>query len=69
MSADAPGMKGDRSRDEDGRLRKKRCDTHVGSIEKQYDVDFGRRSDMHLETLLEQEHVDSLDELLRKHDR
>ncbi len=66
MSKDAPGMKGDRSRDQNGELRRKRSDTHVGSIEQEYGVDLGRRSDMHLGTLLEQEGVDSLDQLLRK---
>ncbi|RIE15830.1 hypothetical protein SMC1_09415 [Candidatus Cryosericum septentrionale] len=60
-------MKGDRSRNEDGRLRQKRGDAHIGTIEEQYGVDFGKRSDMHLDTLLEQNGVDSLDELLRKH--
>ena len=66
MSKDAPGMKGERSRDENGELRKKRSDTHVGTIEEQYGVDLGRRSDMHLGSLLQQEGVDSLDALLRK---
>jgi len=66
MSSDAPGMRGDRSRDEDGQLRKKRSDTHVGTIEEQYGVDLGRRSDMHLGSLLREEGVDSLDELLHK---
>lgn len=66
MSKDAPGMQGNRSRDENGELRRKRSDTHVGTIEDQYGVDLGRRSDMHLGNLLAQEGVDSLDELLRK---
>jgi hypothetical protein len=66
MAADAPGMKGDRSRDENGELRKKRSDTHVGSVEKEYGVDLGHRSDMHLGTLLKQEGVKSLDALLHK---
>src|SRR5581483_1390379 len=30
-------------------------DTEVGTIEEQYHVDFGARSDMHLDTLLERE--------------
>ena len=66
MATDAPGMKGDRSRDENGELRRKRADTHVGTVEQQYGVDLGRRSDIHLGTLLKQEGVDSLDALLRK---
>jgi hypothetical protein len=38
----------------------------VGTIEQQYHVDFGVRSDMHLSTLLEQEGVGSLNDLLDK---
>jgi hypothetical protein len=61
---DAPGMAGCRSRTEKGPLRAKRGDTFVGTIEKEYNVDFGVRSDMRLETLLEKEKVDSLNDLL-----
>jgi len=67
MADDAPGMKGKRSRNADGHLRQKRGDTHVGTIEKQYGVDFGVRSDMRLDTLLKREGVESLDELLHRH--
>lgn len=65
-SNDAPGMKGDRCRNSSGPLRQKRADTLVSNIEKQYDVDFGVRGDMHLGTLLEKKGVDSLNDLLRK---
>ncbi len=61
---DAPGMRGDRSRTEHGPLRAKRGDTHVGTIEKQYDVDFGVRSDMRLDTLLKQTGFKSLNDLM-----
>ena len=44
---DAPGMKGERGRNNDGQLREKRGDTHIGTIEKQYNVDLNVRSDMH----------------------
>lgn len=63
-SNDAPGMRGDRSRTKDGTLREKRGDTHVGTIEKQYGRDFGVRSDMHLDTLLDRRGVDSLNDLI-----
>ena len=53
MAKDAPGMRGYRSRNDDGELRRKRSDTHVGTIEEQYGEDFGVRGDMHLNTLLE----------------
>jgi hypothetical protein len=64
MAKDAPGMKGYRSRNEDGQLREKRGDTHIGTIERQYGVDFGVRDDMHLDTLLEQRGISSLNDLL-----
>lgn len=64
MAKDAPGMRGYRSRNEDGELRQKRGDTHVGTIEKKYGRDFDVRSDTHLSTLLEQEGVASLNDLI-----
>ena len=66
MAKDAYGMRGYRSRNVDGELRRKRSDTHVSTIENKYDVDFGVRSDMHLGTLLEKQNVGSLDQLLKK---
>ncbi len=64
MAQDAPGMRGNRSRNQDGQLREKRGDTHVGTVEEKYGRDFGVRSDMHLDTLLEQEGIDSLNDLI-----
>lgn len=63
---DDPTMTGQRSRTEGGTLRRKRGDTHVGTIEEQYHTDFGVRSDMHLDNLLKREGVGSLSELLEK---
>jgi len=61
-------MRGIRSRNRgDGRLRQKRSDTDVGTIEEKYRIDFGVRSDMHLGTLLKKEGVDSLSDLLERH--
>lgn len=65
MAKDAPGMRGDRSRTDSGRLRRKRGDTHVGTIEERYGEDFGVRSDMHLETLLKRKGAASLKDLLQ----
>ena len=48
-------MRGYRSRDENGQLRDKRDDTHMGTIEKQYGRDFDVRSDMQLGNFLEQQ--------------
>lgn len=61
---DAPGMKGCRSRNQDGQLRDKRDDTHMGTVEKQYNRDFGVRSDMHLGNFLKGKGVDSLNDLI-----
>ena len=66
MTKDAPRMRGVRSRNDDGELRGKRNDTHVGTIEIEYGVDLGMRSDAHLKTALERNGVDSLDRLLKK---
>lgn len=65
MAKDAPGMRGYRSRNEDGRLRDKRDDTHMGTIEQQYDRDFGVRSDMHLGMFLKENGVQSLNDLIQ----
>ncbi len=67
MAKDAPGMRGERSRNSDGELRRKRGDTHVSTIEDQYKRDFGVRSDMELETLLRERGASSLNDLL--HDK
>lgn len=64
MAKDAPGMKGYRSRNQNGRLRDKRDDTHVGTIEKQYGIDLGVRSDMHLGNFLKQHKIKSLNDLI-----
>ena len=62
---DAPGMRGNRSRNQNGELRDKRNDTHTGTIEKQYKRDFGVRSDMRLGTLLEKKNKKSLNDLIQ----
>ena len=64
MAEDAPGMKGIRSRNQDGQLRDKRDDTHIGTIEDKYGVDLGVRSDMHLGNFLKQERIKSLNDLI-----
>jgi hypothetical protein len=65
VKSDAPGMNGQRGRNKDGKLREKRGDTHLGTIEKQYDRDFEKRSDMHLDTFLEENNLNSLSELIK----
>lgn len=65
MKKDAPGMRGYRTRNEDGRLRDTRDDKHVGTLEKQYNRDFGVRSNMHVGTLLEQTGIASVNDLIQ----
>lgn len=64
---DAAGMHGCRSRNQDGQLRDKRDDTHMGTVEEQYGRDFGVRSDMQLGTFLKQKGIDSLNDLITGH--
>lgn len=64
MTRDARGMRGQRSRNGDGRLRRKRDDTHVGTIERRYGVELGGRADKHLGTLLKERGAASLNDLL-----
>ncbi len=63
MAKDAPGMRGIRSRNQNGRLRRKRSDTLVQTIEKEYNVDFGVRGDIELGALLKRTGKDSLNDL------
>lgn len=62
---DDPGMRGQRSRNENGQLREKRDDTHISTIEKQYGIDLNVRGDMHLGTYLNQNNISSLNDLVR----
>lgn len=64
MAKDAPGMRGIRSRNQNGQLRDKRDDTHMGTIERQYGRDFGVRSDTELGTFLEENGIASLNDLI-----
>ncbi len=58
-------MHTDRTRNDPGQLRQKRGDTLVGNIEREYDVDFGVRADMRLDTLRERTGLTSMEDLLR----
>lgn len=62
-----PGLDG-RHRDQNGQIRQKNGTTHVGTLREQYGDGFaaGRRSDMHLSTLLEREGAASLSQLLKR---
>jgi hypothetical protein len=62
--SDAKGMRGNRSRNNDGRLRDKRDDTLIGTIEKKYKIDLGVRSDMQLGNYLKREGIKSLNDLI-----
>jgi hypothetical protein len=56
-----------RCRDQDGEIRQKRGDTHVGTLRQTYGDDFapGVRSDMRLDTLRERTGL-SLSQMLKK---
>jgi hypothetical protein len=64
MAKDAPGMRGERSRNQNGLLRDTRNDKHMGTLEKQYNRDFGVRSDMQVGTFLEQHGIKSVNDLI-----
>jgi len=64
MSQDAAGMRGYRSRNENGLLRDKRDDTHMGTIEQKYGIDLDVRSDMHLGTYLQEHKIKSPNDLI-----
>jgi hypothetical protein len=57
-----------RARDENGEIRRKRNDTLVGTLRKEYGPGFapGYRSDTKLGTVLEDKRVTSLDQLRKK---
>lgn len=66
MAKDAPKMKGIRSRDKtSGRLRKKREDTKVETLQKQYRRRFGGHGSWQLGTLLKKRRKRSLKKALR----
>lgn len=58
----------DRMRDRDGKIRKKRSDTLVGTLRREYGENFveGYRSDAKLGTVLKREGVETLDQLLKR---
>ena len=60
-----------RSRDQDGEIRRKRGDTHLGTLREIYGNGFapGARSDMHLDTLLDRAGEASLSDYLRPQER
>ena len=62
-----PGLD-NRHRDRDGEIHRKRSDTLVGTLRKEYgpEVAKGYRSDAKLGTVLKREGANSLDDLLKK---
>jgi len=57
----------DRCRDADGEIRRKRSDTLVGTLRREYGEDFaeGFRSDTHLGTVLRETDSNSLSDYLK----
>lgn len=64
MAQDAIGMRWNRSRNKTGELRKKRDDTLIKTIEKQYNIDLWVRWDMELWNYLKKNDVESLNDLI-----
>ncbi len=63
-----PGLAG-RHRNNDGTIRAKRRDTHIGTLRDEYGPGFapGIRSDAQLGTYLDRNGFESLDDALRHH--
>ena len=57
-----------RQRDRDGEIRKKRSDTKIDTLRKEYGPNFakGYRGNTQLGTVLKREGAESLDQLLKK---
>ena len=66
MSSKQPGLDG-RHRDADGQISQKHGNTHVGTLREIYGDSFasGRRTDMHLKTLLQESGSSSLSQYLK----
>ncbi|HCW31979.1 MAG: hypothetical protein UT55_C0037G0012 [Candidatus Peregrinibacteria bacterium GW2011_GWE2_39_6] len=62
----APNMPGHAARTQQGRLRKIREDTQMGTLKQRYHVDLGVRSDMEWGTFKEKFDIDSVKEALEK---
>ena len=58
-------MKIDRAKNKDGQFAVKRFDTKISTIEKQYGVDLGVRSDMKLGNYLKEKGYPSLSKMLK----
>lgn len=67
LDTNAQKMPGHDARTEEGRLRKIRGDTLMGTLEDRYRVDFDVREDMRWDTFKEQKGISSVKEALEKH--
>ncbi|MBI2023428.1 hypothetical protein HYT01_02605 [Candidatus Giovannonibacteria bacterium] len=66
MTKDAKGMAGVRSRDKlTGRLRRKRADTKIITLDKDYKRDLSSNEDLQLGTVLKRKRKGSLKKLLK----
>lgn len=66
LDTNAQNMPGHAARMQQGRLRKIRGDTQIGTLEKRYGADFNVRDDMRWDTFKEEKKVDSVRKALRK---
>jgi len=61
-----PSMRGQRSRNDSGELRRKRGDTRADTLEKEYGVDLRVRSDARLDTLRKRTGEESVSGVISK---
>lgn len=66
LDTNAANMPGHAARTKEGRLRRIRGDTLMGTLEDRYDVDFDVRRDMRWDTFKEEKKVESVNEALKK---
>lgn len=69
LDTNAEKMPGHAARNKGGDLRRIREDTHMGTLEERYGVDFGVREDMQWGTFKEDRGVDSVKEAIKKYGR
>jgi hypothetical protein len=70
MAQHSSHMKGNRRRDEDGKLRRKRDDTLIKNLEKEFDIQYtGMRADQTLADLRQQTGLDDIKDINRKFGR
>lgn len=66
LDTNAENLPGHAARNQGGQLRRIRSDTHMGSLEERYRVDFGVRKDMEWGSFKKDKGVESVKEAVKK---